>query len=138
MSEFMKKIALGIVRRNDEVLLIERRRKEQGLNDESLNWVFPGGEIEPGETNNSAAEREVYEETGYTVEAVKVLDHLQHPTFPAYVYYIACNLANIAPDKVDDSGVLQVQWVQISKLGSFVTSSLNIKVMDYLTKQRPL
>lgn len=76
----MKKIALGIVRRNDEVLLIERRRKEQGLNDESLNWVFPGGNIEPGETINSAAEREVYEETGYAVEAVKVLDHLQHPT----------------------------------------------------------
>ncbi len=134
MSGLMKEIALGIVRCNDQVLLIERRRKEQGLNNESLNWVFPGGQIEPGETPNSAAEREVYEETGCTVEAARVLDQLQHPTFPAYVYYIACNLTNIAPNKIDDSGVVQAQWVQISKLGSFVTSSLNEKVIDHLTK----
>jgi 8-oxo-dGTP diphosphatase len=134
MSGLMKEIALGIVRCNDQVLLIERRRKEQGLNNESLNWVFPGGQIDPGETPNSAAEREVYEETGYTVEAARVLDQLQHPTFPAYVYYIACNLTNIAPNIIDDSGVVQAQWVQISKLGSFVTSSLNEKVIDYLTK----
>lgn len=45
----------------DRVLLIQRNRKPYfGL------WSLPGGRLEPGETAQAAAEREIFEEVGLT------------------------------------------------------------------------
>jgi len=60
----MKKAAIGIIVTNDnKVLLIKRR--------DVPIWVIPGGGIEDGETPADAVTREVYEETGLTVEIVR-------------------------------------------------------------------
>ena len=36
-------------------------------------WVFPGGKIEPGETPEEAAKREVFEETNLIIEDLEML-----------------------------------------------------------------
>lgn len=132
MSEKLQNIALSIVRQNDKVLLIERKHKEEGHNNQTLSWVFPGGKIEIDETPFTAAERETYEETGYYVEATKTLDERQHPSFPAHIHYIACQLSKRNPDLANDSGVIQAKWVPIAKLSAYITSSLNKNVYSYL------
>ena len=134
MSERLQNIALGIVRRNDEVLLIERQQKENGNNKELLSWVFPGGKIEAGETPFIAAEREVYEETGHHVEATETLDERQHPSFPVHIHYIACKLSERNQDLVHDSGVIQAKWIPVAKLSSYITSSLNENIESYLAR----
>lgn len=134
MSEAVQKIALGIVRHDDVVLMIERRKKERTSNGGYLSWAFPGGKLEPGETPFTTAEREVHEETGRHVRALTTLDERQHPDFPAHVYYIACTLSDRGAEKVRDSGVIQAKWIPIAKLGMFITSSLNDKVEDYLLR----
>lgn len=135
MAEKLQHIALGIVRRDDEVLLIERRQKENGDNKEVLNWVFPGGKIEIDEDSFTAAEREVSEETGYIVRATKQLDMRRHPSFPVNVHYIACTLSERYPTEVDDRAVMQARWVAIAKLGIYITSSLNDNVAEYLASK---
>lgn len=132
MAENSQRIALGIVRRDDDVLLVERRNKEKGTGDESLSWVFPGGKIEHGEKPFGAAEREVHEETGFRVEATEQLDEKRHPNFAAYVHYIACRLAEQTPDDSTDAAVLQTKWVPVAKLSLYITSSLNESVQRYL------
>ena len=50
-------IAIGIVRRGDEVLMV----RQQGPDDPQSYWVLPGGLVEPGETISEALVREVRE-----------------------------------------------------------------------------
>jgi 8-oxo-dGTP diphosphatase len=135
MTEKLEHIALGIVRRDEEVLLIERRQKENGDNKEVLNWVFPGGKIEIDENPFTAAEREVSEETGYIVQATKQLDARRHPSFPVHVHYIACALSERYPAEANDRAVMQVKWIAIAKLGIYITSSLNDNVAEYLASK---
>ena len=62
-------------------------------------WTVPGGWIDVGESPSLAIEREVLEETGYRVEATKVvavLDKLRHGHPPAshhaYLMFMMCDL----------------------------------------------
>lgn len=63
------------------------------------NWTLPGGWIDVGESPREAAEREVWEETGYRVKVEKlaaVYDKLrhEHPPAPhhAYLLFFLCEL----------------------------------------------
>ena len=61
----------GIVLINKKVLLVKNRlREEYKKNYSSGFWGFPKGHLEEGETPLKAAEREVFEETGFEVKCV--------------------------------------------------------------------
>jgi ADP-ribose pyrophosphatase YjhB (NUDIX family) len=62
-------------------------------------WTLPGGWIDINETPGQAAEREVWEETGYRVRAARLLavyDNRRHghPPFPFHLYnfFFECDL----------------------------------------------
>jgi len=82
----------GAVFRDDEVLLV--REEADG------GWTLPGGWADVGETPSRAVEREVREESGYTVRAVKLaavfdLAHLRdgRPLRPnVYKLFFVCEL----------------------------------------------
>jgi ADP-ribose pyrophosphatase YjhB (NUDIX family) len=74
-----------------EVLLV--KEKEDGL------WTLPGGWVDVGESPSESVEREVKEESGYEVRAVRLLalwdrDKHPHPPMPFHVYklYFQCEL----------------------------------------------
>ncbi len=53
-------------------------------------WTLPGGWVDAGDQPGSAAEREVWEESGYTAKATRllaVLDHRLHG-YPPYFFHI--------------------------------------------------
>ena len=54
----------AVIIRDGQVLLVKRGREPaKGL------WAIPGGAVEPGETLQAAAEREILEETGVVINA---------------------------------------------------------------------
>ena len=68
-------IAAGIIRRGDEVLLVQ----QQGADDPVATWSLPGGVAEPGEMLSEALIREVREETGLPVVDIGPLAYVvQH------------------------------------------------------------
>ncbi len=86
----------AVVFRDGELLLV-RERKSGG-------WTLPGGWADAGDTPARAAERETLEESGYRVEAEKVLALLdksrhEHPPSIDYTYkiLIGCRLLGGEP-----------------------------------------
>lgn len=63
----MQEVTLCLLRRDEELLLIEKLR---GLGEGLVN--APGGKVEPGERPREAAVREVHEEVSLTVDPATV------------------------------------------------------------------
>lgn len=82
MSE--RDVVLCVVVRNGEILLVRRAIPEG-----RLMWQFPGGTVEPGETLEDAAKREVSEETGLSVGELRLLGQRVHPDTGRRVHYFA-------------------------------------------------
>lgn len=63
----LPRVAVGAIVFKDHKVLLVRRGKPPA---EDL-WAIPGGRVELGETLPAAAEREIFEETGITIHALK-------------------------------------------------------------------
>jgi ADP-ribose pyrophosphatase YjhB (NUDIX family) len=86
----------GAVFRDDGILLV--RERSDGL------WTLPGGWADVGDTPAAAVEREIFEESGYTAKATRLVavydrDRQGHPPIPYAVYklYFICELTGGAP-----------------------------------------
>ena len=132
MSERLRHIALGVIQNNGEVLVVRRQEIEEGLNGETLTYVFPGGKVENNETVQQSVVREVLEESGYHIQVISMIDEGQHPTFPAYMSYLECKLVSAEVSPTKDGGIAEVRWVSISDFPKIITSSLNDKVKAHL------
>ena len=73
----MVQVVAGIIERQGR-LLICRRKREQS---HPLQWEFPGGKVEPGETPEQALARELEEELGIFGAAGQEIMRYQH-TYP--------------------------------------------------------
>lgn len=68
-------VVCGVVLLSGDAALLQLRDEKPDLQDAGL-WVFPGGHIEPGETAEGGARREMLEETGYTCDRLYPLVRL--------------------------------------------------------------
>lgn len=77
----MREASLAIIFDDAKQILVKRR--------DVPVWVLPGGGIEPGESSEQAAEREVWEETGLRVNIVRktgAYTPINRLAAPTYVY----------------------------------------------------
>jgi 8-oxo-dGTP diphosphatase len=120
-------ISAGIVVQANRVLMVRRRIKEG-----ELMWQFPAGAIEAGETAEQAAVRETEEETGLTVEAVKLLGERVHPKTGRLMSYTACEPISGEAFVADAEELAEVAWVAHSEIPQYVPYGLFEPVQEYL------
>lgn len=122
---------LAVVRHEDRFLLVRRgKMPDAGL------WGFPGGKVEPGETLQQAATRELAEETALNATGQAVIDtfeSIRHDTAGALAFHyviiaVRCQLPAgpcPAPHAGDDA--LEARWfshAQIKALGPLACERL--------------
>ncbi|MGW2920377.1 NUDIX hydrolase [Streptomyces angustmyceticus] len=123
-------ISAGIIVQGDRVLMVRRRVKEG-----ELMWQFPAGAIEAGETAEQAAVRETQEETGLTVEALKLLGERVHPKTGRLMSYTACSTISGEAHVADEEELAEVAWVAHSEIPKYVPYGLFGPVQEYLDQE---
>jgi 8-oxo-dGTP diphosphatase len=120
-------VAAAVIVRSSRVLLV-RRAIEEG----DLRWQFPAGKLEAGESPEQAAVRETEEETGLTVEAVKVLGDRVHPSTGRLMHYVACAPISGEAHVADAEELAEVAWVAHGEITDYVPYPLAPMVQEYL------
>lgn len=109
------RIAIALVLRNDEVLLVCRRDKAAGI-----AWQFPAGIVKPGEHSEDVAIRETLAETGIHCSVAERVGGRLHPVTGVLCDYFRClylagDAANL--DTVENSAVV---WTPRSDVSKFI------------------
>ena len=108
--------ASACVWRDGKVLLAQRAKPPAGI------WAFPGGHVEPGESTEAAARRELMEETGMTARFSQLLglyDVIRKDASGLVTvhYVIACYLGLAEPgDPLAASDAMAAEFVDPERL----------------------
>jgi ADP-ribose pyrophosphatase YjhB (NUDIX family) len=105
--------SVAIVRRDDLLLIQRHRPPAEGL------WTLPGGRLEPGETPEACAIRELREELGLAIFALRPLTELRHGGFRLQVFATQVYDGEITPDPAE---IRAWRWVRPVQLGGLPTT----------------
>lgn len=113
-------VPCGFIIQNGQLYL--QKRNDPFRPDYHAKWEFPGGGVEFGEQIIPNVIREVKEETGYEVEVVQQLNHIQvepqeYPNFSYQVYLIPL-VCKIVGGKFDarDHEVMEGKWFDLDEV----------------------
>jgi 8-oxo-dGTP diphosphatase len=115
-------VVAAVIERGDELLVSFRHPKGP----RPSKWEFPGGKVEPGETEPDALIREMKEELGVTVEVGESIKRLVHP-YPDTDVEISFYRARIVEGTPQPLEMEEIRWVRRADLGQ----------LDFLEADRP-
>jgi ADP-ribose pyrophosphatase len=119
------RVAVGAIVFKDKQVLLVRRGKPPARD----LWAIPGGSVEIGETLRRAAEREIFEETGITIQALEpvfTFDYIERDEFGcARFHYVIVDLTadyvRGEPRAGDDAA--DARWVSSQEMATLKISS---------------
>lgn len=120
-------IVIGVVRRDNEVLMVRRRHFIDGL-----TWQFVAGRLRSGENEYECVIREIKEETNINAKITEKLGIERGGSAPNIRIYIACEYLGGELKNCDVDENTEVSWVAIKDVRRFVTSSISKPVRKYL------
>ncbi len=120
MSTFLA-ASVAIVGRDDLLLIQRARAPSEGL------WTLPGGRLEPGETTEECALREVKEELGLTLYGLRPLIVLRHRQFKLQTFATQTYDGEIVPDPAE---VRAWRWVKPHQVGGMATTPELLDVVE--------
>jgi len=137
MPRDRKLVVAGLlVRPGDSRVLITQRRADQAL---PLQWEFPGGKVEPGESPVAALARELDEEIGVRVEVGRIWDVLFHAyeAFDLVMLVYACRVAETETREARAVEVADLAWVAPGELPRWDILPADRPLVDRLVSEGP-
>jgi 8-oxo-dGTP diphosphatase len=102
---------VAAVLERDGRYLITQRRATAVL---PLMWEFPGGRVEPGETDAHALKREVLHRLGVEIDVGKLISFVSHP-YEHYVVDLFLYECTLQSEKLEMLAVNAYKWVASSE-----------------------
>lgn len=124
MSNKVVGVSVAIIRCEDEVLLCQRNENARY----ALQWEFPGGKIEHGETPETALARELFEELDINAEIGQLL-HAEESVYPdGGKFFVHFYLVEKYSNEIKNKVFQTVQWVLPEDLLNFQVLEGNIDI----------
>jgi 8-oxo-dGTP diphosphatase len=114
MSERAIRVVAGVIERGGRYLITQRRATAVL----PLLWEFPGGRVEPGETDAQALRREVLHRLGVDVTPGQLISFVTHPyeKYSVDLHLYEGELASGEPTAVN---VADFRWVPSSEFDRY-------------------
>lgn len=106
---------VGAMIERDGLYLITQRPPKATL---PLLWEFPGGRVEPGETDQGALARELREEMGIEVEVGERCIHVEH-AYEAYDIDFCVYRCRLVSGPIRNLRVHAHEWVRPEELDQY-------------------
>lgn len=117
----------GVVLRNSHVLAIRERRNGR--------WVPPGGVLELNEDPHDGVAREVLEETGVYVQAVKLTGVYKNMPLGVVSLTFLCRPLSGEPHPTDEAA--EAAWITVDQARTHMVEARAIRVLDALCSDGP-
>lgn len=123
-------VAAVITDENGKILITQRnfKKSQGGL------WEFPGGKIEPNETQENAIVREIKEELNIDVKVEKYLDEevFKYPEKEINLIALKCNIVggNMTLNEHEDA-----KWIDIEELKKYNFAPADVFIIETLIKE---
>jgi 8-oxo-dGTP diphosphatase len=121
-------VVVAAVIEKDGRYLITQRRPSAVL---PLLWEFPGGKVEPGESDEDALAREVRHRLGVEIEVREVMNRVHH-SYEKYaidLHLYACTLSSGEPEP---RNVHNFRWVSSAEFDSVAFTPADERSMSQL------
>lgn len=110
----MKLATLVYLKKNGQTLMLQRIKKARDIHEGKWNGL--GGKLEPGESPEACAIREVREESGLTIETLRYGGLLVFSGFKGDDWYVWVYTADNFSGELIDSDEGRLEWIPDDKI----------------------
>jgi 8-oxo-dGTP diphosphatase len=121
-------VSAVVVDEKDQVLLI--RRRDNG------EWQAPGGVLELDEDIHAGLRREVLEETGYTVEPLRLTGVYKSMPLGVVALVFRCQVVDGTAQPSEETS--DVAWVLLRDIPAQLTEAFAVRVIDAISDTSPV
>lgn len=121
-------VVAALIKKNNNVLIARRSTGDENV---LGKWEFPGGKVEPNETEGHAIEREIKEEFELNIKANKYITNnvCEYPTKTVDLRLYECEYIN-GEFKLHDHS--EYKWVNINELLNYDLALADIPLAKYI------
>lgn len=122
-------VVAAIIERDGRVLATQR-----GYGEFEGGWEFPGGKVEPGETEEQALIREIHEELNAEIVVNRHLCTVDYD-YETFHLHMGCYLCALAENHIDLLEHAQARWLDRETIDSVAWLPADISVVDALKEE---
>jgi 8-oxo-dGTP diphosphatase len=108
------RVVAAVLERNGDYLITQRRPTAVL----PLLWEFPGGKVEPGETDAQALKRELLHRLGAQIECGKLISFVSHP-YEHYAVELFLYECHLVTDRLAAKNVNAFKWVPSTEFDKY-------------------
>lgn len=126
-------VVAAVIERADRRLLIGQRRARDTS---PFKWEFPGGKVEPGESEEQALARELREELGGTLRRAVLIGHSEFEYPQRGVVAVSFFATTLEPGELQPRAFQQIAWALPRELANYDFLPANARLVAELATGR--